>query len=348
MERPMFGGGRMPDRVLADLLGRLGTALSAGIDLRRAWASEAARVPRRWRPAVDAVAAGLAGGEPLAQAMGRAGGAFPPLVTALVAVGDAGGRDAEAIRDLAAALERGIRGRRDLRAALVGPAVRLVAALAAVVVLILVNGSITDLDGRPVDILGLGLSGRAGAIRFVGGVVAAAVLAAILVPVASRSWSDHGLVRAIGARVPILGPAVRAAEAAAWCRAASLASHAGLDAGRLVALASSAAPGLRLDPVRIETRLRDGATLEEAVAADGRLPRMVLEAVGVGELTGTTAETLERLSGRLEEEARAGFTAAVGAVGFLAWAAVAGLIALVVFRFASFYVGLINDAMKPL
>jgi fatty acid desaturase len=74
----------------------------------------------------------------------------------------------------------------------------------------------------------------------------------------------------------------------------------------------------------------------------------VLEAVGVGELTGTTAETLERLAGRLDEEARAGFAAAVGAIGFLAWAAVAGLVALIVFRFASFYVGLIHDATKPL
>jgi len=338
----------MPDRVLADLLGRLATALAAGIDARRAWATAAGRVPRRWWPFRDAVAAGLAAGEPLAEALRRAGDAIPPLVTALIAVGEAGGRDAEAVRDVATVLERGIRTRRELRAALAGPAVRLVAALAAVVVLILVNGGITTLDGRPIDILGLGLSGRTGAIRFVAGVAAAVAVVALVAPVVSRSWRDHGLASALGGRIPILGPAVRAAEAAAWCRAAGLANHAGLDAGRLVALASSAAPGLRIDPVRIESRLRGGATLAEALAADGRLPRTVIEAVGVGELTGTTAETLERLSGRLEEEARAGFTAAVGAVGFLAWAAVAGLIALVVFRFASFYVGLLNDAMKPL
>jgi uncharacterized membrane protein YjfL (UPF0719 family) len=35
----------------------------------------------------------------------------------------------------------------------------------------------------------------------------------------------------------------------------------------------------------------------------------------------------------------------VGAVGFIAWAAVAGLVALVVFRVASFYVGILNQAM---
>lgn len=341
-------GDRMPDRLLADLLGRLGTALAAGIDVRRAWAAEMARLPRRRRPALEAVAAGLAAGEGLAAALRRAGAAFPPLVIALVAVGDAAGRDAEALRDIAAALEHRIRGRRLLRAALAGPAVRLAVALAAVVVLILVNGSITDLDGRPVDMLGLGLSGRAGAVRFVVGVATAVGLAAAATPWLLRSWNDHGLVRRLAAWIPILGPAVRSAEAAAWCRAAGLASHAGLAAGRLVGLASQAAPGLRLDPVRIEARLRQGAALDEALAADRRLPRAVIEAVGVGELTGSTAETLDRLSVRLDEEARAGFTAAVAGVGWLAWAAVAGLIALVVFRFAAFYTGLISQALQPL
>lgn len=341
----MGGTGRMSDRLLADVLGRLATALASGIDMRRAWAAETSRVPRRWRPAMEAVASGIAAGDGLATALQRAGDAFPPLIRALVAVGDAGGRDAEALRDVAAALESGIRGRRELRAALAGPALRLVMALAAISVLILVNGAITDLDGKAVDILGLGLAGRAGAIRFLIAVAGAVLLAVLAWPLLARSWADHGPVRQIAARIPILGPAVRKAEAAAWCKAAGLASHAGLDAGRLVGLASSAAPGLRIAAGRVEERLRGGATLDEALAAAGRLPRTVLEAVAVGEMTGTTAESLDRLAGRLDEEARAGFTAAAGAVGFTAWAAVAALVALVVFRVASFYVGILNQAL---
>jgi hypothetical protein len=74
----------------------------------------------------------------------------------------------------------------------------------------------------------------------------------------------------------------------------------------------------------------------------------VTPAVGVGELTGTTAETLGRLADQLADEARAGFTAAVRAAGTLAWAAVAGVATLVVVRFFSFYAGLIQDATRPL
>ena len=339
---------RMPNRVLAGLLARLSLTLGAGIDLRKAWSHETGRVPRRWRAAMDAVAGGIAAGDGLGESLARAGDAFPPVVRALVAVGDRTGRDAETLRDVAAALEHSIRVRRELAVSLVWPAFQLAVALVAIGVLIVVAGSISDLDGRPVDILGLGLKGMAGLKTYLGILAAVAVAVAILAPLAARSWDDRGSARRCVTRIPIVGAAVRAAEASAWCRAASLASHAGLDVGRLVTLASSAAPGLRIDAVAVESRLRAGKAFDEALRGAGRLPPRVLEAVAVGELTGTTAETLSRLAGHLDEEARAGFAAAARGVGFLAWAAVAGLIALVVFRFASFYVGLLDQAAKPL
>jgi len=338
----------LPDAFLADMLGRLATALGAGIDLRRAWAGETARAPKKWRPAMDAVARALADGAGLGAALAAAGAAFPPFVRGMVAVGDETGHEPETLRDVSETLRACIRARRALRQSLAQPAFQLTVAVIVVGILILVAGLLRDAAGRPIDLLGTGLAGPAGLAKYLASLAALATAVWIGVRSIALRWRGGGLVRRIVSCVPVVGPAARAAEAAAWCRAARLASHAGLHAGRLVALASTAAPGLRLDPARVEARLRQGAELDEALAADRRLPRQVLEAVGAGELTGTTAETLERLAGRLDEESRAGFTAAVGAAGFLAWAAVAGLIALVVFRFASFYVGLINQAMRPL
>ena len=146
----------------------------------------------------------------------------------------------------------------------------------------------------------------------------------------------------------MLGPAAAKAEAAAWCRTAALANHAGLDPVSLVNLASAAAPGLRMNAEQVAARLRGGAAFDEALAAARRLSPDVLETVALGEATGTLAESLDRLAKRLDEEARAGFTAAIKVVGFLAWAAVAALAALIVFRFFSFYVALIRDAGKPI
>lgn len=339
---------QMPTRVLAELFGRLAIALGAGVDLRRAWASEAARVPARWRPAMEDVARRLAGGDELAASLRNAAGVFPPLVCSVVEVGDRTGREPEIFRDLATSLMESDRAMRQLRAALVKPALQLLAAAAAVGVLIVVSGSIGDLDGRPVDILGLRLTGMPGLMRYL--TILGLLLGAVVItaPLVARSWRDRGIVRQFAAWLPGLGPALVAGEAAAWCRAAAMAGHAGLDAGRLVELAAGAAPGLRMSAAEIESRLRDGDTLDAALAACRRLPPRVIEAVGVGELTGTTPEVLDRLAPQFEEEARAGLAAAVTLAGWAVWAAVALLIALVVVRFFSFYAGLIEAAGKPL
>lgn len=334
---------RMPTRVLADLFGRLAIAVGAGIDLRRAWATEIERLPGRWRPGMEEVARGLAGGDGLAASLRAAGGAFPAVVSSIVEVGDRTGREPEVFRSLATALAESDRAARQLRAALVKPAIQLLAAAAAVGVLIVVSGSIGDIGGRPVDILGLGLKGKAGLVRYLAMLAVLLGIALAAVPLAARSWRDRGIVRRLAAWLPGIGPALVAGEAAAWCRAAAMAGHAGLDAGRLVELAAGAAPGLRISAAEIESRLRAGDTLDAALAASGRLPNRVIEAVGVGELTGTTPETLDRLAPRLEDEARAGLAAAVTMAGWAVWAAVALLIALVVVRFFSFYAGLIGD-----
>lgn len=333
---------RMPTRLLAELFGRLAIALGAGIDLRRAWAAETERLPGRWRPAMEHVARGIAGGDGLAASLRAAGGAFPAVVCSMVEVGDRTGREPEVFRNLAAALADSDRAARQLRAALVKPSLQLLAAAAAVGVLIVASGSMGDLDGRPIDILGLGLKGTAGLVRYLALIAVLLGLALAVLPLAVRSWRDRGIVRRLAAWLPGIGPALVAGEAAAWCRAAAMAGHAGLDAGRLVELAAGAAPGLRISAAEIESRLRAGDTLDAALAASGRLPKRVIEAVGVGERTGTTPETLDRLAPGLEDEARAGLAAAVTLAGWAVWAAVALLIALVVVRFFSIYAGLIG------
>lgn len=339
---------KIPDRVLADLLGRLAIAIGAGIDLRRAWAVESSRTPRVWREPMAHVAAGLAAGAGLADALDRAGDAFPAVVRGMIRAGDRAGRDVETLRDVAAALAETVRARREFVAALVGPAVRLAAALMVVGVLIMVSAAVQTVDGRPVDLLGLGLSGTGGLLGYCGLLVVIAVLAATLGPLMLRNWRDGGMVRALGNRLPLLGPAQRASESAAWCRAAALAGHAGLDPVSIVALASQAAPGLAIDPARIGSRLRQGAGLDEALRAADVLPEPIVAEVALGESTGMLPEMLERLALRYGAESRLGFMAAARAVEWAAWAAVACLVALLAWRVMTVYVGMIEDAARPL
>lgn len=335
----------MPTRILAGIAGRLATALSAGIGLGRAWKGEQARVPRAWRGAVGEVGRALEEGESFSAALARAGETFPPLFRGMVEVGERTGHEPEALRELAGVLDHAVRTRRNLLSALVGPAIQSIVAILVVAFLVWVGGALRDASGGPLDILGFGLVG-------VRGVVALAVLLGILAAAATlagraaaASWRRHGVVRPLVDRIPLVGTAARASEAAAWCRAASLAAGAGLDAGRLARLASNVAPGLSLDPDDVERRLRGGATLADVLRHTRRFPADLVEAVAVGELTGNTAETLDRLAVRYDEDARRALEAAARAAAGLVWAAVAGLIIFVIFRIFSFYVGAIQSAL---
>lgn len=340
----MRGIKRIPDAVLADMLQRLGIAVSAGIDLRRAWESEARRVPRRHRQGVEAVAARLAAGDGLGEACAAAGRALPEVVSGMLLVGDRSGRLAEVLDELAKTLARSLATRRALRAALVGPVIRLLVALAAIVVVIAAPGMV---GGASVDLLGLGLVGGRGVATVL---VAAAIAAAAAILFASAvrgSWRRRGLAWTVGRRLPVVGGPLVAAEAAAWCRAAALAAHAGLGAGEMVELASRVAPGMAADRRRLEALLRGGHGLPEALAVCGSLPRVAIDAVAVGETTGTTAEALDRVADRLDESAARGVAAAVQAVGFVAWAGVACLVAGLVIRVATTYARMIGDLTRP-
>jgi general secretion pathway protein F len=264
----------------------------------------------------------------------------------MLLVGDRTGRLAEVLEETAKTLTRSIARRRSLRAALVGPAIRLVVAVLAIVVMIVVSGLSHGPDGSPLDFLGVGLTGRAGAMLFLSGLVATVAAVAVAGVSTWRSWRDRGWAWDVGRRLPVIGPAAVAAEAAAWSRAASLAAHAGVGIGEMVDLASRAAPGFGCDPARVEDLLRSGRDLPETLAATGRLPRAVIEAVAVGEVTGTTAEALDRVADHLDEAAVRGFAAAVQAVGFLAWALAACLVAAVVIRVVATYARMIQDLTR--
>lgn len=333
---------RCSDAVLAALLGRLSIAVAAGVDLRRAWASEALRVPRDCRPAMQAVEAGLRAGEPLDVALGRAGGAFPPVVVGMVHAGERTGRLAEVLRDTASTIERTIRTRRELRRGLVGPAISIVVAILAVAVIVLVSGGAR---GAGVDLLGLGLAGPGGAIILLLAVAAIVVIGAAAWRLIAGDWRRGGPSRTLIGGLPVIGGAVRSGEAAAWCRAASLAAHAGLGPGEMVMLASAAAPGAAIDRGRLEERLRRGDDLAAAIARLGSLPRDVVEAVAVGEAAGTTAETLDRVADLLDDRSRRGFSAAATIAGYAAWAMAACLAGLIAYRVIAAYTGIIREAI---
>jgi type II secretory pathway component PulF len=200
----------MPTTRLAELLGRLAIALSAGIDLRRAWTSETERTPSRWKPVMAEIRDKLAAGEPLSQAMSEAGQAFPPLVIGMTEVGEKTGHEPEIFREMARVLDRRIRTLRSLRASLAWPAFQLGIAVLVVGLLIFLAGVLRDAEGNPIDLLGFGLVGSTGVLIYVLALAAIGVAIWTGLGQALASWRSHGIVRQLLGRVPVLGAAARA------------------------------------------------------------------------------------------------------------------------------------------
>lgn len=260
-------GGRMPDALLADVLGRLAVATGAGIDLRRAWTSEAARVPPRWRPTMQAVARSLTAGEALGEALGAAGAAFPPLVRGMLAVGAETGREPEMCRTLAGCLKRSARNARPLRACF--------------------------------------------------------------------------------ARLPGIN-AQQCADLAAWSRAMSIALGTGMDVGRAVGMAATAVPALAIDPDEVRGLVRSGLTLSDVFRRTNRFPASLVEAVAVGEASGTVPERLDRLADAFDDEATRRFRVAAQSAAWTCWAAFAVVVVVLVFRVFTAYLAILQDAGRPL
>jgi type II secretory pathway component PulF len=152
----------------------------------------------------------------LAELLGR-------LVIGMTEVGEKTGHEPEIFRSPARVLDRRVRTARSLRASLAWPAFQLGIAILVVGLLIFLAGVLRDAEGNPIDLLGFGLAGTSGVVIYALAAVAVGTGLWLGLGRALASWQSQGIVRRVLSRVPVLGAAARAAEAAGWSRAAGLA-----------------------------------------------------------------------------------------------------------------------------
>ena len=163
----MFGSARISTKHLAGLCRRVAISLDAGIDILRVWDREAERAPGyRSRERVAAVRDAIRQGASLREALAAADEFFPPLFREIVEVGDQSGRLAESFAQLADHYEGQLHLRRTFLAALTWPIIELVVTLSVIGVLIWVPGAIAAHKEARIDLLGLGLMGNSGLVKY--------------------------------------------------------------------------------------------------------------------------------------------------------------------------------------
>ena len=272
-------------------------------------------------------------------------GYLPPLVRDLVRAGEQTGKIDQVLDRLGQYYEFV----RSLRTAfLVGiawPMFQLIVAVLVVGLVIYISGFLQT-GSEPFDMVGFGLvGGRGVAIYFAG--VAAISVAGFLVIRSMLMGRLASPLMAVLMRIPVLGKSLRLMSMSRMSWSLGMAVESGVDLKTSVdiAIRSTQNAFYTRHLPEIQNKLSRGETLYDALLLPDVFPQDFLDAVAVGEESGRLDESLSRLAGHYEEQGKAAMSALAVASGILVWVGVGIIIVYFIFRFAMFYLGVIEDAM---
>ncbi|TWT86752.1 Type II secretion system protein F [Pseudobythopirellula maris] len=338
----------MPSKPLSELCHRLAVSIDAGIDIRRIWQREADSAHGRRGRAYAAIRDGVNEGDSLGVCLDRQSDLFPRLMREMVAVGEDTGALAEVLGRLSKHYDGLHRTRRLFLGQIAWPVLQLTAAAAIVGLLILIGGVLTDIHGKPLDLLGIGLTGSGGLIVYAFVLSTLAAIGALLGAAIARGALWTRSAQQLITRLPVVGPALKKIAQARLAWAMHLTLNVAMDVLKAAPLwlqATGNAYYTRHSDAVVAS-LREGATISEALAATDTLPIEMIDAIAVAEESGTICESMGRLSARYEEEAQSAILTLTRVAGGLVWLAMAAIMIAIIFRLFSFYTGMLYDALE--
>jgi type IV pilus assembly protein PilC len=343
-------GSRVPLKTLAVLCKSLATMLHSGVPLLKTLEIASRKTgDAGCRRRVAAVREEVQQGTDIAQALREQRGYFPELMTDMVAVGEQTGQLPEVLDGLADHYDNIVRLRRMLIAMITWPVIQLVAAILIIALVIFVLGIVAGTRGagsKPMDILGLGLVGTSGAVKWLAmsfGSIFAIVGGYFLVAnVFRRKRFLDGLLM----KVPVLGGCMRSFAIARFSWAFALTQQTGMPIARSLELSFRATGNgafVGASPRACEL-VMEGNELSAALDESRLFPDEYLSLVQVAEASGTVPETLERLSPQFEDQARRSLAALAVTLAWGVWVIVAVFIIFIIFSFVMNYVSMLERA----
>lgn len=300
-----FGFGRR--RGVLEFTRAVAALLPAGMPLSRALATGATVAPERLRPTLEGIRSRVERGDDLASALAEHPQLFSPLYIGVVRAGERSGSLDSAFERLAGHLEREQELRSKLTSMSIYPALLATVGIAAVLILVLfvlprfadlLQSSGAALPRTTAAIITFALGARESWRELL--LIPAALLvfvAWLRNTVAGRDLTARAMVR-----LPVAGGWRRQALAASFARMVGelLAGGAPL----LSALADTrdcmADPVARRETERIRNRVREGSSLNGAIAERAVFPAMLTQLVTLGEEGGRLAEFLLKSAELLE------------------------------------------------
>ncbi len=346
----MFLSSRIHLKPLTQLCHRLAISTEAGLEDRKIWRDEAERGSATQRRHVALVRDALATGDSVTEALPATGKFFPPLFRSMIEVGETGGRLGRTYRRLAEHYDKTLAARRAFLGRLAWPMLQLALALAVVGLLIWVMGlsMINKSAANPqVDMLGFGLIGTPGLIKYVNILILIAIGAMLVFEAVRRGALWTRTLQRQALAIPVIGGALKTLALARFTWALQLVLDTPMDLRRALPLALDASGNdyfARHGP-QVAQRIERGSDIHTALSATGAFPVDLLDHIAVGEESGQLVEAMERQSAEYQEKAGLAISILAQLAGYVVWLVVAAFIITMIFRLFSFYTDQINNLL---
>lgn len=344
----MFFKPRIGLKQLATQSRRMATSLAAGIEVRSVMNREvnAAQGPARSRMAQ--VSDDVQRGGAISDAIDQTGSYYPDFFREMVRVGEESGHLSEVLGQLAEHYERQVQMRRTLLISVAWPVIELFLALSVIGLLIYLMGAISKLSDNNVDILGFGLTGTRGLATYLLILGTCGLVLFVIYQATARGMLWVAPLQRALMRVPKLGTALETFAMARLAWAMHVTMNSGMDVRKALRLSLSSTNNVlytqHLD--RVLSDVGAGHEIHEALDATGVFPIHFVDAVLVGEQSGTLVESLARLADQYQQEARSAMAVLTILLGVAVTGLIAAVIIFLIFRVAGFYFGVINDALS--
>lgn len=304
-QRDILAGTGLSQRNLTLISRELATLLKANLPVDETLRIVALQplMGARTRQAVGGVLDGVLGGASLSEALAAQGGAFPEFYWRIVQAGEAAGSLPRALEELATFLERQGEFRARVGAALLYPAILVVAAgIALMVILTVLVPTIAplfkDAGTEPPFMIQLligvqqGIAGNWLLVLVLAAGAAAATLAALRHP-ATRLARDRWLLR-----VPVVSTLIQNEQTATFSRTLGTLLQNSVPILQAMSVAGNVLTNqvMARAVAATATEMKDGATLVGPLARSGVFPELAVRLYGVGEKTGDLDTMLARVA----------------------------------------------------
>lgn len=332
---------------LAEFCRRMGVGLRAGVDILRVIQTEQRVGGTAHQQAMANVHQQIRQGDTLADAMKAQGKYFPQLLIQMVHASELAGRTDSIFTHMAGYYEQLKQTRSSFLQKISWPLIQLAMAVGIIGVVILIQGLISP--NTTYDASGIGLTGIGGFVAYC--LIVTCVFSAIGVVIFGiwKNWFQcHAKLTPIVQRIPQLGTALITLSLSRLSMTLSMLLNAGVDAKHAVkqAFLSTGNQYFIGGMDRAVNEIDRGASFGDAFEKSSVLPKDFVDAIRIGEISGTETESLDHLATQYQQRAVSALNTIATIASLTVWIGIMIFIGFIVLRMAFQYLNLINNAVS--